>query len=159
MGIAEKNQPGSEAPNARGLRCVVLVARYNAQYVDQLLTGAQAAWARSGGDTAALRIEAVPGAFELPLAAREFALRGKVDAIVALGCVIRGDTAHFDYVAGECAAGIQRVMLDTGIPVSFGVLTVENDAQAAERADPARLDKGGEAVQTAIVMAQLLARV
>ncbi|MFT3904874.1 MAG: 6,7-dimethyl-8-ribityllumazine synthase [Steroidobacteraceae bacterium] len=145
--------------SARGLRCVVVVARYNAQYVNQLLAGAEAAWRRHGGDPADLRIERVPGAFELPLAARAFALSGKVDAVVALGCVIRGDTAHFDYVAGECASGLTRVMLDTGVPVSFGVLTVENDAQAQERADPAQLDKGGEAVQTAIAMAQLLARV
>jgi 6,7-dimethyl-8-ribityllumazine synthase len=100
----------------------------------------------------------VPGAFELPLAARAFALEGGVDAVVALGCVIRGDTAHFDFVAGECAHGLQRVMLDTGVPVSFGVLTVENQAQALERASPDSLNKGGEAVTTALAMVDLLRR-
>lgn len=156
MGIADST--GLEDLSAHGLRCVVLVARYNAQYVNQMLTGALAAWEHLGGGAADLHIERVPGAFELPLAARECARSRRFDAVVALGCVIRGDTAHFDYVAGEAARGIQRVMLDTGVPVAFGVLTVENDAQAAERADPARLDKGGEALQTAVAMARLVSR-
>ena len=144
--------------SARGLRCAVVVARYNARYVNQLLAGAEAAWRRHGGDPADLRIERVPGAFELPLAARAFALSGKVDAVVALGCVIRGDTAHFDYVAGECARGLQRVMLDTGVPVSFGVLTVDSRAQALERAGPDALNKGREALETALAMVGLLRR-
>jgi 6,7-dimethyl-8-ribityllumazine synthase len=148
-----------EALSARGLRCALVAARYNDDIVAQLLDGAAAAWAEHGGDAAALRIERVPGAFELPLAARQFALAGGVDAVVALGCVIRGDTAHFDYVAGECARGLMRVMLDTGVPVSFGVLTVDTVAQAAERAAPGRLNKGAEAIATAVAMAQLLRRV
>lgn len=148
-----------EALSARGLRCALVAARYNDDIVAQLLDGAAAAWREHGGDAAALRIERVPGAFELPLAARQFALAGGVDAVVALGCVIRGDTAHFDYVAGECARGLMRVMLDTGVPVSFGVLTVDTVAQAAERAAPGRLNKGAEAIATAVAMAQLLRRV
>jgi 6,7-dimethyl-8-ribityllumazine synthase len=124
-----------------------------------LLDGARGAWQAHGGSDAALRIERVPGAFELPLAARAFALAGVVDAVIALGCVIRGDTAHFDFVAGECAHGLQRVMLDTGVPVSFGVLTVENHAQALERASPDSLNKGGEAITTALAMVDLLRRV
>jgi 6,7-dimethyl-8-ribityllumazine synthase len=148
-----------EALSARGLRCALVAARYNDDIVAQLLDGAAAAWREHGGDAAALRIERVPGAFELPLAARQFALAGDVDAIVALGCVIRGDTAHFDYVAGECARGLMRVMLDTGVPVSFGVLTVDTVAQAAERAAPGRLNKGAEAIATAVAMARLLRRV
>lgn len=124
-----------------------------------LLQGALAAWRAHGGAESALRVERVPGAFELPLAARAFALEGGVDAVIALGCVIRGDTAHFDFVAGECAHGLQRVMLDTGVPVSFGVLTVENHPQALERALPDKLDKGGEAVTTALAMVHLLRRV
>jgi len=148
-----------EALSARGLRCALVAARYNDDIVAQLLDGAAAAWREHGGDAAALRIERVPGAFELPLAARQFALAGDVDAVVALGCVIRGDTAHFDYVAGECARGLMRVMLDTGVPVSFGVLTVDTVAQAAERAAPGRLNKGAEAIATAIAMAQLLRRI
>jgi 6,7-dimethyl-8-ribityllumazine synthase len=148
-----------EALSARGLRCALVAARYNDDIVAQLLDGAAAAWREHGGDAAALRIERVPGAFELPLAARQFALAGDVDAVVALGCVIRGDTAHFDYVAGECARGLMRVMLDTGVPVSFGVLTVDTVAQAAERAAPGRLNKGAEAIATAVAMAQLLRRI
>lgn len=148
-----------EALSARGLSCALIAARYNDDIVAQLLDGAAAAWREHGGDAAALRIERVPGAFELPLAARQFALAGGVDAVVALGCVIRGDTAHFDYVAGECARGLMRVMLDTGVPVSFGVLTVDTVAQAAERAAPGRLNKGAEAIATAVAMAQLLRRV
>jgi 6,7-dimethyl-8-ribityllumazine synthase len=124
-----------------------------------LVDGARAAWRAHGGADSALRIEHVPGAFELPLAARAFALEGSVDAVIALGCVIRGDTAHFDFVAGECAHGIQRVMLDTGVPVSFGVLTVENRAQALERASQDVLNKGGEALTTALAMADLLRRI
>ena len=90
--------------------------------------------------------------------ARALALSGSVDAVVALGCVIRGDTAHFDYVAGECARGLQRVMLDTGVPVSFGVLTVETREQALERAAAGPLNKGAEALETALAMAALLRR-
>ncbi len=139
-------------------RFALVAARYNEDIVAALLDGARAAWHRHGGVEAALRIERVPGAFELPLAARAFALQRTVDAVVALGCVIRGDTAHFDYVAGQCAYGLQRVMLDTGVPVSFGVLTVENRAQALERAAPDSLNKGGEALETALAMASLLRR-
>jgi 6,7-dimethyl-8-ribityllumazine synthase len=148
-----------ETLSARGLRCALVAARYNDAIVAQLLDGATAAWREHGGDPGALRVERVPGAFELPLAARSFALGGGVDAVVALGCVIRGDTAHFDYVAGECARGLMRVMLDTGVPVSFGVLTVDSVAQAEERAAPGRLNKGGEAIATAVAMAQLLRRI
>jgi len=148
-----------EMLSARGLRCALVAARYNEAIVAQLLAGAIAAWRGYGGAPEALRIERVPGAFELPLAARAFALAGAVDAIVALGCVIRGDTAHFDYVAGECTRGLMRVMLDTGVPVSFGVLAVDSIAQAEERAAADRLDKGGEALATAVAMAQLLRRI
>jgi 6,7-dimethyl-8-ribityllumazine synthase len=124
-----------------------------------LLEGARAAWQTHGGADANLLIERVPGAFELPLAARAFALGGSVRAVVALGCIIRGDTAHFEYVAGSCTDGLQRVMLDTGIPISFGVLTVENRAQALERASPDAMNKGGEAVTSALAMVDLLRRV
>lgn len=136
----------------------VVAARYNEDIVAGLLAGARSAWLRHGGAAAALRIERVPGAFELPLAAQALALHAQVDAVVALGCVIRGDTAHFDYVAGECARGLQRVMLETGTPVSFGVLTVDTHAQAMERASANSLNKGGEALETALAMASLLRR-
>jgi 6,7-dimethyl-8-ribityllumazine synthase len=143
---------------AADFRLAVILSRYNEDIVQGLLAGARAAWHARGGAEAALRTEPVPGAFELPLAARALALSGTVDAVVALGCVIRGDTAHFEYVAGECARGLQRVMLDTGVPVSFGVLTVDSRAQALERCAPGPLNKGAEALETALAMAALLRR-
>ncbi|MGH8252831.1 MAG: 6,7-dimethyl-8-ribityllumazine synthase, partial [Steroidobacteraceae bacterium] len=132
MGTAADSTPSSAA----GLRVAIVAARYNEEIVDQLVAGAQAAWRAAAGADDALRIERVPGAFELPLAAQLLARTGNYDAIVALGCVIRGDTAHFDFVAGECARGLQRVMLATAVPVAFGVLTTENAAQARERSAP-----------------------
>ena len=143
---------------AADFRPAVILSRYNEDIVQALLGGARAAWRAHGGADSTLRVEEVPGAFELPLAARALALSGTVDAVVALGCVIRGDTAHFEYVAGECAHGLQRVMLDTGVPVSFGVLTVDTRAQALERAAPGPLNKGAEALETALAMAALLRR-
>lgn len=137
-------------------RYAVCVGRYYTDIAERLVEGAQRVFEEAG---AAVEVHDVPGAFELPLAARQFALTGEVDAVVALGCVIRGDTAHFEYVAGECTRGLMRVMLDTGVPVSFGVLTVDSVAQAEERAAPGRLNKGGEAIATAVAMAQLLRRI
>ncbi|MFM1886097.1 MAG: 6,7-dimethyl-8-ribityllumazine synthase [Pseudomonadota bacterium] len=142
--------------DAAGLKVAVIAARFNELVVGPMLQGALAAWERHGGDAARLTLVRVPGAFELPLAAKRYAQTGRFDAIVALGCVIRGDTPHFDYVAGEAARGLSAAALDTGVPVIFGVLTTETLAQAEERADPARMDKGGEAVETAIEMARLL---
>jgi 6,7-dimethyl-8-ribityllumazine synthase len=98
----------------------------------------------------------VPGAVELPLAAARLLWSGNFDAVIALGAVIRGDTAHFDFVAGECAAGLQRVALDTGVPVIFGVLTTDTVAQAQERAGPGETNKGYEAAVTALEMVGLL---
>jgi len=155
MGIAA-NQ--SDTLTASEFKFAIVAARYNEDIVEALLDGARAAWRMHGGIDAALRVEHVPGAFELPLAARTLALYGAVDAVVALGCVIRGDTAHFELVAGQCAYGLQRVMLDTGVPVSFGVLTVDTRAQALERAAADSLNKGAEALDTALAMASLLRR-
>jgi 6,7-dimethyl-8-ribityllumazine synthase len=138
-------------------RVVVIAARFNAALVDQLVDGATQAWLDHGGEPARLLVERVPGAFELPLAAKMFAASGGVDAVVALGCVIRGDTPHFDYVAGECARGLMDAALSTGIPVIFGVLTTETLAQAQERADVTRMNKGRESMQAALEMIQLLA--
>ena len=154
MGKAAESAP----PRAAELRVAVVAARYNAELVEQLIAGARAAWQAAGGAAGALRLERVPGAFELPLAAQTLARSGEYDAIVALGCVIRGDTAHFDFVAGECARGLQQAMLSTGVPIAFGVLTTENLAQAQERAAPGAHNKGAEALHTALSMAQLLRR-
>lgn len=147
---------GQAGTAAQGLRVAVVAARFNADIVDAMLEGAAAAWQRQGGDPGLLTVVRSPGAFELPLLARRLAATGRFDAIVALGCVIRGDTAHFDFVAGEAARGIAQAAYDTGIPVAFGVLTTENVEQALERASPARMDKGGEALEAALEMALAL---
>lgn len=143
--------------DARARRVAVIAARFNAALVDQLIAGATQAWSDHGGTEAHLLVERVPGAFELPLVAKMFAASGEVDAVVALGCVIRGDTPHFDYVAGECARGLMEAGLSTGIPVIFGVLTTETQAQAEERADVARMNKGRESMEAALEMMELLA--
>jgi 6,7-dimethyl-8-ribityllumazine synthase len=144
---------------AQQLRVAIVAAEYNDHIVGQLLAGAEADWGAAGGDPGNLRVARVPGAFELPLAAQKYIETGEIDAVVALGCVIRGDTAHFDYVAGECASGLQRVMLDSGVPVVFGVLTTNTEAQAQERAAPGAMNKGAEAMRTAIAMARLLRKI
>lgn len=137
-------------------RVVLIAARFNATLVDQLVAGATAAWRAQGGDASRLLVERVPGAFELPLAAKMFAASGAVDAVIALGCVIRGDTPHFDFVAGECARGLMDAGLVTGVPVIFGVLTTETLAQAEVRADVTRMNKGGESMLAALEMIELL---
>jgi 6,7-dimethyl-8-ribityllumazine synthase len=151
----QAGKPGAPDASARGLRVAIVAARFNEAIVAGLLAGAEAAWRRHGGAPADLNIFRVPGAFELPLAARRLATAGEHAAVVALGCVIRGDTPHFDFVAGECARGLMDAGLASDVPVVFGVLTVETIAQAEERADVARMNKGGEAIEAAIEMARL----
>ena len=152
---------GSNSSNrlfdASACRVAIVAARFNAGLVDQLVDGATRAWAVHGGKPGELLVERTPGAFELPLAALKFAASGEYHAVIALGCVIRGDTPHFDYVAGECARGLMDAGLATGVPVIFGVLTTENQAQAEERADLRRMNKGGESMQAALEMIDLLA--
>ena len=138
-------------------RVAIVAARFNAGLVDQLVDGASRAWAANGGKPDGLVVVRTPGAFELPLAALKFAASGEYHAVIALGCVIRGDTPHFEYVAGECARGLMDAGLATGVPVIFGVLTTESQAQAEERADPARMNKGRESLEAALEMIQLLA--
>ena len=145
-------------PGARGHRVAVVAARFNDFIVASLLKGALAAWTARGGAPEELAVVRVPGAFELPLAAKKLAASGRYDAVVALGCVIRGDTPHFEYVAGECARGLRQASLETGVPVAFGVLTVETVDQALERAATNAGNKGGEAMETALEMASLLKR-
>ncbi|MHB1872255.1 MAG: 6,7-dimethyl-8-ribityllumazine synthase [Steroidobacteraceae bacterium] len=146
------------APEARGRKVAVVAARFNDFIVSSLLKGAQAAWARHGGALEDLLVVRVPGAFELPVAARKLAASGRYDAVVALGCVIRGGTPHFEYVAGECASGLQRAALETLVPVIFGVLTVETVEQALERAATGQGNKGGEAMEAALEMAGVFAQ-
>ncbi len=136
--------------DARGLRFAIVVARFNSGITEKLLAGAQQALTEAGAKSS--RVFWVPGAFELPLAAQ--ALAKGFDAIIALGAVIRGETPHFDYVAGAAAQGLQRVMLDTATPVAFGVLTTNTSAEAEARAGGAHGNKGYDAAMTAVAMAR-----
>src|SRR5256885_14057975 len=110
---------------ARGRKVAIAAARFHDFIVSSLLKGSSTAWADRGGAPGDLLVARVPGAFELPVVARKLALSGRFDAVVALGCVIRGDTPHFDYVAGECARGLQLASLETGLPIVFGVVNGE----------------------------------
>ena len=150
---------GADMPDidGAGLRIGIISARFNDHIVVPLRDGARRALARTGvldGDV----LEAwVPGAFELPLAAKALAETGKVDAVICLGTVIRGDTPHFDYVCSEAARGIQQAQLDTGVPVMFGVLTVDTEQQALDRVEGRIMtNKGEEAAEGAVEMALLL---
>jgi len=147
-----------EQPSARDRRVAIVAARFNDFVVASLLKGARAAWHERGGAAQDLTVVRVPGAFELPVVARRLASSGRYDAVVALGCVIRGDTPHFDYIAGEAARGLQLAGLETGVPVIFGVLTVESLEQALERAATTAGNKGGEAMESALEMAAVMAR-
>jgi 6,7-dimethyl-8-ribityllumazine synthase len=144
--------------STRGRRIAIAAARFNDFIVASLLKGATAAWLERGGPAEDLLIARVPGAFELPVVARRLALSARYDAVVALGCVIRGDTPHFEHVAGECARGLQLASLESGVPIIFGVLTVETVEQAIERAATTAGNKGGEAMAAALEMASLMAR-
>ncbi len=147
--------PRSAGPAVRiGLVC----ARFNGDITLALLEGAREALEACGVLPENISVTWVPGAFELPLVARTLAWTGRYQALVCLGAVIRGDTGHYEFVAGESAAGIQRVALDTGVPVSFGVLTTENRQQAEDRAGGAAGNKGYEAAMTAIETADVLRR-
>jgi 6,7-dimethyl-8-ribityllumazine synthase len=144
--------------SASGRKVAIVAARFNDFIVASLLKGARASWLQRGGSPENLTVVRVPGAFELPVVARKLAGSGRYDAVVALGCVIRGDTPHFDYVAGECARGLQLAALETGVTVAFGVLTVETVEQALERAAAGAGNKGGEAMDSALETAAVMAR-
>lgn len=143
---------------ANGRRFALLAARFNSFIVDQLITGAIDTIVRHGGSADDIALYKAPGAFELPVLAERVAVSGKFDAIIALGAVIRGSTPHFDYVASEATKGLASVSLKHGIPISFGVLTVDSIEQAIERAGTKAGNKGGEAAMAAIEMADLFAR-
>ena len=145
--------------SAAGRSFGVVAARFNDFIVRQLLDGALDAIARHGGDLRAVDVVWVPGSYEIPLAAKQLALSGRYGAIICLGAVIRGATAHFDYVAGGAASGISSVALETNTPVIFGVITTETIEQAVERAGTKLGNKGFEAAVTAIEMADLMPRI
>ena len=140
-----------------GVSVGVACAKFNGKITSRLLQGVLEGLDACRVDRDDVRVAWVPGAFELPLAARSFASSGAVDAVVCIGAVIRGETGHYDFVAGECAAGLQRVQLDWGIPVVFGVLTTDTVEQAFRRSEPGTSNKGREAACTAIEMHSLLA--
>jgi 6,7-dimethyl-8-ribityllumazine synthase len=141
---------------ARGRRFAVVVSRFNQPVTSRLLDGALAAFGRGGVDDRDLEVVWAPGAFEIPLVAQRLARSEQFDAVVCLGAVIRGETAHFDYVAGECARGVQEVALETGVPCLFGVLTTDTLEQALDRAGGAHGNKGWDAAMAAMEMAGLL---
>jgi 6,7-dimethyl-8-ribityllumazine synthase len=141
---------------AGGLRIALVASRFNEAVVARLVTGAVEALAAQGANPAALELVRVPGAFDLPPVVRRIAESRHFDAIVALGAVIRGETPHFDYVAGECAAGLARIACDTGIPVAFGVLTTDSEEQALERAGGAEGNRGADAARVAVELANLM---
>ena len=141
--------------DGRRLKIAIVASRFNETISKRLVDGARHALQQHGVADDDVSLTWVPGAFEIPVVARRLALSGEVDAIVAIGVVIRGETAHFEYVAGAAATGVANASLETGVPISFGVLTTENTEQAAERAGGKLGNKGGEAAVAAIEMANL----
>lgn len=144
---------------ARDGRFAVVVSRFNGFIVDSLLAGALDTLRRHGVDDARIAVIRVPGAWEMPLAVQRLARTGDYDAVIALGCVIRGGTPHFDYVAGECAKGIAQVSMQQDVPVAFGVLTTDSIEQAIERAGTKAGNKGADAAMSALEMLSLLRQI
>lgn len=142
--------------SAAGLRFAVIVSRFNSFITDRLLGGAIDALNRTGANATQIDIVKVPGSWEIPVVAGELARQKKYDAIICLSAVIRGETPHFDYVAGEAAKGIAQVSASTGVPVAFGVLTTNTLEQAIDRAGAKGGNKGFDAAMTAIEMANLM---
>jgi len=139
-----------------GMRLAIVCSRFNALVTERLLAGARDGLTRHGVDEASIGVAWAPGAMELPLVARQLAATGEYDAVITLGAVIRGATDHYQHVATQCAAGVQRAQLDTGVPVVFGVLTTDTIDQAIERAGTKAGNKGFDAALTAIEMIDLL---
>jgi 6,7-dimethyl-8-ribityllumazine synthase len=146
----------SASLRGEGVRVAIACGRFNDLITERLLAGARDGLLRHGVDGASITEAWVPGAFELPLAASRLASSGEYDAVICVGAVIRGATGHYEHVAGQCAAGIARVGLDTGVPVVFGVLTTDTIEQALERAGTKAGNKGYESAETALEMVDLL---
>ena len=155
--MAQNNQSGAIRGDLRaeGLHFGIVVSQFNSFITDRLLAGALDALHRAGAEDAGIEVVRVPGSFEVPLAAKKLAAAGRCDAIVCIGCILRGETAHFDYVASETARGIQLAQLDTGVPMAFCVLTCDTLEQAIDRAGLKSGNKGYEAGLSAIEMASL----
>lgn len=141
---------------AAGLTFGVVAAKFNQSVTGKLLSSCLDGLTKQGVKDHQVEVVRVPGAFELPLVAKTLAASGRFDAVICLGAVIRGDTPHFDYICAEVSRGIGQAALDTGVPIVFGVLTTETVAQAVERADPTKFNRGGEAAKVAIEMVTVL---
>ena len=145
--------------HAKGLKVAVVVGRFNSFITDRLLEGALDAWRRHGGDEGDVQVIKVPGSWEMPVVTAELARAKRHDAIVCLGAVIRGETPHFDYVAGNAASGLASLAVETGVPVAFGILTTNTVEQAVDRSGAKSGNKGFDAVVTAIEMANLMKQI
>ncbi|HTZ47807.1 MAG TPA: 6,7-dimethyl-8-ribityllumazine synthase [Verrucomicrobiae bacterium] len=158
--MSEKLEPGKidAGMSAKGLRFGVVVSRFNSFITERLLQGSLDALERSGAESKSVDVAHVPGAFELPLGAKKMAQGGRYDAIIAIGCILRGETAHYDYVCSETARGLQLAQMDTGVPVMFCVLTCDTLEQAIDRAGLKSGNKGFEAGLGAVEMAHLVRR-
>ena len=156
--MSERLQPGKMdgSLSAEGLRFGIVVSRFNSFITDRLLASAVDALERAGSKH--VDVVRVPGSFELPLTAKKLAATGKYDALIAIGCILRGDTAHYDYVCSETARGLQLAQMDSGLPIIFCVLTCDTLEQAIDRAGLKGGNKGFEAGLAAIEMARLLSR-
>ncbi len=145
----------SNNSSSKSLRIAIAWARFNPEITELMLTGCRQALLDAGVDADQIAVFPVPGAWELPLACRDLVASGRYDGVIALGAVVRGETAHFDFISAACARGLQQVQLESGVPVGFGVLTPENRSQAVERADPTRKNKGREAARAVLDMIAL----
>lgn len=149
----------SKSRAAAGLRIGIVAAKFNQSVTGKLLSSCLAGLSKHGVKDENIHVVRVPGAFEIPLAARTMAMTKRFDAVICLGAVIRGDTPHFDYICSAASRGIAQAALDAGVPIIFGVLTTETVAQAVERADPEKFDRGGEAAKSALDMVNVLRQI
>lgn len=145
--------------NAQGKRFALVVSRFNDLVTTRLLDGALDCLQRHGAVDEDIEVAWVPGAFELPVVAQKMAQTGRFDVVTCLGCIVRSDTPHFDYVAGESSKGIARVGLDTGVPITFGVITADTVEQAVQRAGVKSGNRGWDAGMNAVEMASLMAAI
>lgn len=142
--------------SAKGLKFGIVAAKFNQRITGTLLRACLDALESHGVERDAIDVVRVPGAFEIPLVAQTIARAGRVDAVICLGAVIRGDTPHFEYISAEVSRGIGQAALENAVPIIFGVLTTETVAQAEERADPKKFNRGGEAAKSALEMAKVM---
>jgi len=145
--------------DAKGCRFGIIVSKYNEFVTSRLLAGAMDVLVEAGADKDSIDVAYVPGAYEIPLVAREFGKSGRYDAVICLGAIIRGETPHFEFISAETSRGIQRAALESSVPVIFGVLTTDTGKQALERSGEPERNRGSEAARTAVQMADLMRKV